>query len=124
MGVAQEDIDTYRNSMTEHTEGRPSQTLSLHVDGDLAAEIDAIARQDGVSRSEILRRLLLRNLEADLGPTERWVRKLNGIHDQLVDMIEKLEAEDWNPQSLHQAVELVAGCIGELEASEDEEEDD
>ncbi|KKL48264.1 hypothetical protein LCGC14_2327240 [marine sediment metagenome] len=123
MGLAQEDIGTYRKGMTEETEARPSQTLSLHVDGDLAAEIDAIARQDGVSRSEILRRLLLRNLEADLDTTERWVRQLNGIHDQLVDVIEKLEAEDWNPESPHAAVELVAGCIDELEAADEDDDE-
>jgi len=111
--------------MTEDVEVRPiTQILSLKVDGDLAAEIDAIARQDGVTRSEILRRLLLRNLEADLGPTERWVRKLNGIHDQLVGVfneVEQSEADD-AANTLSAAIESLSDAIDELE--EFEEEDD
>ncbi len=111
--------------MTEHLEDRAAyQTFSLHVDGDLAAEIDAIARQDGVTRSEILRRLLLRNLEADLGPTERWVRKLNGIHDQLVDVfkeVEQSEADD-AANTLSAAIEELSDTIDALEEFDEDEE--
>ncbi len=111
--------------MTEDVDVRPtSQILSLHVDGELAAEIDAIAREDGVTRSEILRRLLLRNLEADLGPTKRWVRKLNGIHDQLVDVfkeVEETEADD-AANTLSAAIEWLSDTIDALEEFDEDEE--
>ena len=110
--------------MSNNASSAPSAIVSFQLDGALAEQVDRIAQAEGVSRSDVLRRALLVNLGADLGVTERCIRQLNGIHDQLIDTIEKLEAEDWSPQSLHQAVELVAGCIDELEGSEDEDEDE
>ncbi len=111
--------------MSNDASSAPNPSIvSFQLDGALAEQVDRIAKAEGVSRSDVLRRALLVKLGADLGVMERCVRQLNGIHDQLIDTIEKLEAEDWNPQSLHEAVELVAGCIDELEDSEDEDEDD
>ncbi len=111
--------------MTEHVEDRAAyQTFSLHVDGDLAAEIDAIARQEGVTRSEILRRLLLRNLDAGLGPTQRWVRKLNGIHDELAKVFEQVEETEADDATnlLGDAIEATRDAINALEEFAEDEE--
>ena len=109
--------------MSNNASSPPNPSIvSFQLDGALAEQVDRIAQAEGISRSDVLRRALLVNLGADLGLTEQWIRQLNGIHDQLVDMIKKLETEDWDPWSLHEAVELVAGCIDELEDSEDEDD--
>jgi len=111
--------------MTEHAVVEPtSQTLSLKVDEDLAAQIDSIARQDGVSRSEILRRLLLRNLQVESRVSIRCQHGLRAITGQLERILEILQdaESDEAAEFVDGAIDGIAAAIDELEGDEDEDE--
>jgi len=93
--------------MVEHVETEPvPQTFSLHVDADLARVIDSIAEQDGASRSEVLRTLVLRSLETEVLSTSRCRRALGDMAEQLQRIAATLEeAEE------EEAVEDVLNAI-------------
>ena len=111
--------------MTEDVDVRSTpQILSLQIDGDLAGEIDSIARLDGVTRSEILQRLLLSSLRTETQDTSRWVRELHVIEGRLKQIIQKLDdiEADEAATALAEAVEWVDTSIDRLEEFEEEDE--
>ncbi len=114
----------YTASMTDDMDRPAAGVISLRLEGEFADQIDRIAAADGVSRSEVLRRALLANLAADVGTTARWIRRLETIHDQLVDLfdqVEETEADDAT-NLLGEAVESTRDAINALEEFDEEEE--
>ncbi len=98
--------------------------ISFRLDGALQEAVDRIARQDGCSRSEILRRLLMANLQSEDQLTVRWIRRLRAIEGELTQMHElfgEAEASD-AAEFVEEAVDAVGRAVDELE--EWEEEDD
>jgi len=104
---------------------RPSaEVVSLRLEGEFAEQLDRIAAAEGVSRSEVLRRALLANLEGDVGVTVRWIRRLETIHDELLDLFKQVggsEADD-AANSLESAIEGISDTIDELEEFDDEDQ--
>ena len=100
------------------------EMLSFRLDGALATALDRIARQDGASRSEILRRLLLAGVEREEQLTGRWIRRLRAIEGELAavhELVEEAEADD-AAEFLDLAVDAVARAIDELEDFEPEDD--
>ena len=84
--------------------------LSFRLDPDMTAEIEAIARQEGLSRSAILRRLLNTGIQTDgpLGP--RCQQRLRTVHGELREISQVLEeAEE------EEAVEDVLNAMASTE---------
>ncbi len=111
--------------MTEHVELQSTpQILSLQLDGDLAREIDAIAQQDGVTRSEILRRLLLSSLQTEMEDTSRCMRELveiSGRLERIQGRLVKLDADD-AAEAVEDVVNAIVLAIDEVEDFEPDEE--
>ncbi len=111
--------------MTEHVDAQlPPQILSLQIDGDLAGEIDAIARQDGVTRSEILRRLLLSSLRPEIDDTSRCVRELveiSGRLERIQERLVNLDADD-AAEAVEDVVDAIVVAIDEAEDFEANDE--
>ncbi len=111
--------------MTENVDAPSQQTIvSLQLEGDLAAEVDWIAQQDGVTRSEILRRLLLSSLRTETRGASHCLRELHVIDGRLKQIIQKLddiEAVD-AAAALEEAVEWVDASIDRLEDFEEDED--
>jgi len=112
--------------MTENPDSPPSgDVVSLRLEGEFADEVDRIARQDGCSRSEVLRRLLVANLERQgLVTTVRWIRTLRVIKGQLLALrenFEEAEADD-AAQAIEDAVDAIVAAIDELEDFEPEDD--
>ena len=98
--------------------------VSVRLEGALADEVNRIAKEDGLSRSEILRRLLVASLESEQPPTVRCLSQLGVIERQLEQItatLDDVEAED-AAASVEAAAGWVTQSIEELE--EFEEEDD
>jgi len=99
-----------------------SDMISFRLDGALAEELDRVAAQDGLSRSALLRGLLVGRVEER--PTVRCIRQLWMIHGQLEQIVANLEDEEEDAAELVQdAVNSVAGSLEEL-GEEFEDEDD
>ncbi len=111
--------------MAEHVDLQSTtQILSLQLDGDLAREIDAIARQDGVTRSEILRRLLLSSLQTEIEDTSRCMRELveiSGRLERIQGRLVKIDADD-AAEAVEDVVNAIVLAIDELEDFEPDEE--
>ncbi len=111
--------------MTEDIDLRSSpQILSVHLDGDLADEIDSIARLDGVSRSALLRRLLLSSLDTEKLETVRLLRRLRAAEGELAQihkLLEDLEADD-AAEAIEDAVEAIVVAVDELQDFEPDDE--
>jgi len=111
--------------MTEHVDLQSTpQILSLQLDGDLAREIDAIAQQDGVTRSEILRRLLLSSLQTEMEDTSRCMRELveiSGRLERIQGRLVKLDADD-AAEAVEDVVNAIVLAIDEVEDFEPDEE--
>ncbi len=111
--------------MTEHVDLQSTtQILSLQLDGDLAREIDAIARQDGVTRSEILRRLLLSSLQTEIEDTSRCMRELVEISDRLERIqgrLVRIDADDAAEavEDVVNAIVLAIDEVGDFDPDED-----
>lgn len=114
----------YNGSMIDYPNPPAGELISFRLDGALQEAVDRIARQDGCSRSEVLRRLLMANLQSEEQLTVRCVRRLRAIEGELTQMHELLgdaEAED-AAEFVEEAVDAVGRAVDELE--EWEEEDD
>jgi len=98
--------------------------VALRLEGEFADEVDRIAREDGCSRSEVLRRLLLANLESEGLVTVRWIRRLGVIAGQLTALREDFEeAEAVNPASaIEDALDAIEVAIDELEDFDPDED--
>lgn len=111
--------------MTEHVDVEPRpQILSLQLDRELAGEIDSIARQDGVTRSEILRRLLLSSLRVEIQDTSRCIRELveiSGRLERIQARLVKLDADD-AAEAVEDVVDAVAVAIDEVKDFEPDDE--
>jgi len=111
--------------MTENPDSPPSgDVVSLRLEGEFADEVDRIARQDGCSRSEVLRRLLVGNLESKGLVTVRWIRTLRVIEGQLSSLresVEEAEADD-AAQAIEDAVDAIVLAIDELEDFEPDDD--
>jgi len=96
--------------------------ISFRLDGALAEELDRVAAQDGVSRSALLRGLLVGRVEER--PTVRCIRQLWIIHGQLQQIAADLEGEEEEAaESVQNAVASVSDSLEELgEEFEDEDE--
>lgn len=96
--------------------------ISFRLDGALAVALDQLAEQEGLSRSEVLRRVLLTSIEQP--PTIRCVRQLWAIHDQLQQIVADLETDEEDAaESVQDAADSVAQSLEELgEEFEDEDE--
>ena len=101
---------------------RGSDMISFRLDGALAEELDRVAAQDGVSRSALLRGLLVGRVEER--PTVRSIRQLWTIHGQLQQVAADLEDEEEEAaESVQNAVASVSDSLEELgEEFEDEDE--
>ena len=101
---------------------RASDMISFRLDGALAEELDRVAAQDGLSRSALLRGLLVGRVEER--PTSRCVRQLWTIHGQLRQIVADLEDDEEDAAELVQdAVNSVGESLEELgEEFEDEDE--
>lgn len=111
--------------MTDNPGPPPSgNVISLRIEGEFADQIDRIAQEDGCSRSEVLRRMLLGNLDTEVRVTVRWIRQLTAVHDQLVDLLPKLEsAEAWKAaKEVEDAADSLDRSIDALEDFEEEDE--
>ncbi len=110
--------------MIDYTNPPAGELISFRLDGALQEAVDRIARQDRCSRSAVLRRLLMANLQSEEQLTVRCVRRLRAIEDELTQMHELLdeaEAED-AAAFLEVAVDGVGRAIDELEEFEEDEE--
>ncbi len=111
--------------MIEHLEVDPRpQILSLQIDAELAAEIDWIASQDGVSRSEILRRLLLSSLHRESRGVAHSLHELQTIRGRLGQIqakLEDLEADD-AAQAIKDARDAIEVAVDDLEDFEPDDE--
>ncbi len=100
--------------------------ISFRLEGTLARELDRIAEQGGLSRSEMLRHLLLASVEQPAAI--RCVRQLWAIHAQLQRVAGDLEIDEEDAAKfVHKAAESVADSLEELGeefADEDEDEDE
>lgn len=101
--------------------------ISFRLDAVVVEELDRLAQEQGLSRSEVLRRALLARFDSKEPPTIRCIRQLWTIHDQLQKIVDGLarDEEDDAAESVVAAVESVADSLEELgEEFEDEDEDD
>jgi len=98
--------------------------ISLRLEGEFADQVDRIAQEDGVSRSEVLRRMLIGNLESEGLVTVRWIRRLRVIVGQLSELREDFEeAEALNAaNALEEALEWIDSSIDQLEDFEPEDD--
>ncbi len=100
--------------------------ISFRLEGTLARELDRIADQGGLSRSEMLRQLLLASVEQPAAI--RCVRQLWAIHGQLQQIAVELEIDEEDAaESVQKAAESVADSLEELGeefADGDEDEDE
>ncbi len=98
--------------------------ISFRLEGTLARELDRIAEQSGLSRSEMLRHLLLASVEQPAAI--RYVRQLWAIHTQLQQIAGELEIDEEDAaEFVQKAAESVADSLEELgEEFEDEEDED
>ena len=110
-------------SMTDRDRG--SDMISFRLHGALADELDRLAGEDGCSRSEMLRQLLVGRVQER--PTTRCIRLLWTIHGQLQKIGADLEDDEYDAALLLQnAVESVGESLEELgeEFGDDEDEDE
>ncbi len=99
-----------------------SDMISFRLDGALAEELDRVAAQDGLSRSALLRGLLVGRVEER--PTVRCIRQLWTIHGQLQQIVANLEGEEEDAAELVQdAVNSVAESLEELGEDFEPDED-
>jgi len=98
--------------------------VSVRLEGALADEVNRIAEEDGLSRSEILRRLLVASLESEQPPTVRCLSQLGVIERQLEQITATLD--DVEAEAAAESVEAAAGWVTQSieELEEFEEEDD
>ncbi len=101
----------------------PSDMISFRLEGALADELDRIAEQEGISRSEVLRRSLLASFDSERGVTIRSLRELRTIHGRVEQIAAKLEDTDaWDAaKPLNEAFDLIADAIAELELFDEPE---
>ena len=114
----------YTSCMIDTANPASGDVISFRLDGALQEAVDRIARQDACSRSEVLRRLLMANLQSEEQLTVRCVRRLRAIEGELTQLHEILddaEAED-AAEFLEVAVDGVGRAIDELEEWEEEED--
>jgi len=110
--------------MNDNPASPANPIVSFQLDGALAEEVDRIAQEDGCSRSDVLRRLVLVNLESEAVVTVRWIRRLRVIEGQLMDLsadFEQAEASE-AAEALEDAVGAVVLAIDELEDFEPEDD--
>ena len=98
-----------------------SDMISFRLDGVLAEELDRVAAQDGLSRSALLRGLLVGRVEER--PTVRSIHQLWTIHGQLQQIVANLKDEEEDAaESVLNAAASVADSLEELgEEFEDED---
>ncbi len=114
-----------RSTLSMTDTDRASDMISFRLDGALADELDRVARQDGLSRSGMLRELLLGRVQEP--PRTRCIRLLWTIHGELqvvVDVLNDDEEEDV-ASLVQDAVDSVAESLEELgqEFADEEDED-
>ncbi|MGB0564528.1 MAG: ribbon-helix-helix protein, CopG family, partial [Spirulinaceae cyanobacterium] len=63
--------------------GRPNHSISTKVDKELLTRIDAVADERGVSRSAVVRELILEALDADHDPNAAMVAQLQQVQERL-----------------------------------------
>ena len=110
--------------MIDYPSPQSGEMISFRLDTALQEAVDRIARQDGCSRSEVLRRLLMANLQSEEQLTVRCVRRLRAIEGEMAQMHELLyddEAED-AAEFLEVAIDAVGRTIDELEDFEEEDD--
>ncbi len=97
--------------------------ISFRLEGALADELCRIAEQEGISRSEVLRRSLLASFDSERGVTIRSLRELRTIHGRVEQIAAKLEDTDaWDAaKPLNEAFDLIADAIAELELFDEPE---
>ena len=105
---------------------RATDMISFRMDDDLAHHLDRIAQQDGLSRSELLRQLLLWRVDSAFPPTTFCIRQLWTVHGQLQDIVDALnnDDEDKAADSVQDAVDSIADSLEELGEEFADEEDD
>ena len=102
---------------------RASDMISFRVDGALADELDRLAQEDGLSRSGLLRQLLVGRVQER--PRIRCVRQLWTIHGQLQKIAAELEDDEEDvAELLHDTVNSVGVSLEWLGAEFEDEEDE
>ena len=99
-----------------------SDMISFRLDGVLAEELDRVAAQDGLSRSALLRGLLVGRVEER--PKVRCIRQLWTIHGQLQKIAVELEDQEEDATQLVQDAVNSVGVSLEWLGEEFEDEDD
>jgi len=91
--------------------------ISFRLDGALAEQLNRIARKEACSRSELLRRVLLANLDNEDRLTVHWIHRLRAIEGDLSQMHELLEEDEAEDAAafIKYAVDGVGRAIDELE---------
>ncbi len=106
---------------------RATDMISFRLDDDLAHHLDRVAAQDGLSRSELLRQLLLWRVDRPFPPTTFCIRQLWTIHGRLQEIVDGLNHDDEEKaaDSVQDAADSVADSLEELgEEFEDEEDEE